>query len=125
MDYWAETMQDDVYMIVSRRLGEAARCRDGKEAQASRPDPARADHRPLLRRRAGRHRDSWKPSATPSAAQMEELDEEHGGEDGLLAEAKNDKGKLTKASVKARLEEIKARQGRRRRAQAAEQPTSP
>ena len=37
---------------------------------------------------------------------MEELDEEHGGEDGLLADAKNDKGKLTKASVKARLEEI-------------------
>lgn len=39
--------------------------------------------------------------------QMEELDEEHGGEDGLLAEAKNDKGKLTKASAKARLGEIK------------------
>ena len=38
---------------------------------------------------------------------MEELDEEHGGEEGLLVEAKNDKGKLTKASVKARLKEIK------------------
>ena len=38
---------------------------------------------------------------------MEEMDEEHGGEEGLLAEAKNDKGKLTKASVKARLKEIK------------------
>jgi len=39
--------------------------------------------------------------------QLEELDEEHGGEDGLLAEAKNDKGKLTKVSAKARLAEIK------------------
>ena len=38
---------------------------------------------------------------------MEEMDEEHGGEDGLLADAKNDKGKLTKASVKARQTEIK------------------
>ncbi len=38
--------------------------------------------------------------------QMEELDEEHGGEDGLLFEAKTDKGKLTKASVNARLKEI-------------------
>src|SRR5207244_12870490 len=38
--------------------------------------------------------------------QMEELDEEHSGEDGLLADAKNEKGKLTKASVRARLEEI-------------------
>jgi type I restriction enzyme M protein len=33
--------------------------------------------------------------------------EEHGGEDGLLAEAKNDKGNLTKANIKARLKEIK------------------
>ena len=33
--------------------------------------------------------------------------EEHGGEEGLLADAANDKGKLTKASVTARLKEIK------------------
>jgi predicted nucleic acid-binding protein len=39
--------------------------------------------------------------------QMEEMDEEHGGEDGLLNDARNDKGKLTKASVKARQAEIK------------------
>lgn len=39
--------------------------------------------------------------------QMEEMDEEHGSEEGLLADAKNDKGKLTKVSVKARLTEIK------------------
>jgi type I restriction enzyme M protein len=39
---------------------------------------------------------------------MEELAEEHGGEDGLLADAKNDKDKLTKASVVARLKEIKS-----------------
>jgi type I restriction enzyme M protein len=38
---------------------------------------------------------------------LEELNEEHGGEDGLLADARTDKGKLTKASVKARLAEIK------------------
>ena len=40
--------------------------------------------------------------------QMEELAEEHGSEDGLLIEAKNDKGKITKATVRARLVEIKA-----------------
>jgi type I restriction enzyme M protein len=37
---------------------------------------------------------------------MEELGEEHGGEDGLLAEAKNDKDKLTKSSVSARLKDV-------------------
>ena len=35
------------------------------------------------------------------------MDEEHGGEDGLLFEAKNENGKLTKDSVKDRLTEIK------------------
>ena len=39
--------------------------------------------------------------------QMEELDEEHGGDDGLLADAKNDKGKLTKVSAKAQLARVK------------------
>jgi type I restriction enzyme M protein len=37
---------------------------------------------------------------------MEELDEEHGGEDGLLFKAKNDKGKLTRVGVTARLKEV-------------------
>ena len=39
--------------------------------------------------------------------QMEELAEEHGGEGGLLEDAKNDKDKITKASVAARLKDIK------------------
>ena len=39
--------------------------------------------------------------------QMEEQDEEHGGEDGLLAEGKTDKGKLSAKSVKDRLKAIK------------------
>ena len=38
---------------------------------------------------------------------LEEMAEEHGGEDGLLDAAKNDKDKLTKASVAARLKDIK------------------
>jgi type I restriction enzyme M protein len=38
---------------------------------------------------------------------MEEMAEEHSGEEGLLESAKNDKDKLTKASVAARLKEIK------------------
>src|SRR5437763_15749460 len=37
---------------------------------------------------------------------MEEMDEEQGGEGGLLEEAKNEKGKITKASVKASLKDI-------------------
>lgn len=39
--------------------------------------------------------------------QITELEEEHGGEEGLLAEAKNDKDKITKAGAQKRLKEIK------------------
>ncbi|KKO20509.1 MAG: hypothetical protein BROFUL_00767, partial [Candidatus Brocadia fulgida] len=38
--------------------------------------------------------------------QMEEMEEEHGGEEGLMADAKNDKDKITKASVQKRVKEL-------------------
>lgn len=41
------------------------------------------------------------------AQSLEEMAEEHGGEDGLLAEVKNDKGKIPKAAVTARIKEIR------------------
>jgi len=41
---------------------------------------------------------------------MEEMAEEQSGEEGLLEEAKNNKDKLTKASVAARLKDIKGDQ---------------
>jgi type I restriction enzyme M protein len=101
MDYWAETMQDDVWMISSD--GWKA-IQDGKPNTDLIP-PAlivaryfAADQNAIEQREAERDAIS---------RQMEEMDEEHGGEDGLLADAKNDKGKITKASVKARQAEIK------------------
>ncbi len=39
--------------------------------------------------------------------QIGELEEEHGGEEGLLSEARNDKDKITKAGAQKRLKEIK------------------
>ena len=40
-------------------------------------------------------------------ASMQEMEEEHGAEDGLMAEAKNDKDSITTASVKERMKKIK------------------
>ena len=37
---------------------------------------------------------------------IEEMEEEHGGEEGLLSEAKNDKDKINKQSVQKRLKDI-------------------
>ena len=101
MDYWAETMQDDAWMIAS----------DGwKALQEGKPNtdlipPALIVARYFAAEQAAIEQREAERDAI--SRQMEEMDEEHGGEDGLLAEAKNDKGKLTKASVKARQAEIK------------------
>ncbi len=101
LDYWAETMQDDAWMVVS----------DGwKAMQDGKPNvdlipPAlivsryfAADLAAIEQLEAGRDAIS---------REMEEMDEEHGGEDGLLAEGKTDKGKLSAKSVKERLKTIK------------------
>ena len=100
MDYWAETMQDDAYMLVS----------DGWKAVLDGKPNTDLIPKPLIVRRyfAPEQAAIEKLEADRDAItrQMEELDEEHGGEDGLLAEAKTDKGKLTAKSVKDRLKAI-------------------
>jgi type I restriction enzyme M protein len=119
MDYWAETMQDDVYMIVSDGWLEAAKPRliiEDKEKKAKqRPDftvgklKYKAELIPtglVIARYFAAEQAVIEKLKTELAAieqEMEEMAEEHGGEDGLLAEARNDKDKLTRQSVTARL----------------------
>ncbi len=99
MSYWSDTMQDDVYLI------EADGWQAGNDASNGLIPPQL-----IIARYFAAERDAIAQLETERDAitrQMEELDEEHGGEDGLLAEARNDKGKLTKVSVAARLKDIK------------------
>jgi len=100
MDYWAATMQDDVYMIVSDGWQAKA---DGKPNTDLIPQPLIVA-RYFVKEQAAI--EQLEADRDAISRQMEELDEEHGGEDGLLADATTDKGKLTKASLKARLTEI-------------------
>ena len=102
MDYWMETMQDDAWMIATdgwqaQRVDGAlkgqpntdlipaalvvARCFSAEQAQVEQLEAER----------------------DAISRQIEELEEEHGGDEGLLAEARNDKGKLTAKGVKDRL----------------------
>ncbi|MBI3920090.1 MAG: type I restriction-modification system subunit M, partial [Armatimonadetes bacterium] len=124
MDYWTETMQDDVYMIVSDGWREAAKPRLIIEEKGSKTKDKpnftvgklkyKAELIPtalvIARYFATEQAAIEKLEAEVAAVEqaMEEIAEEHGGEEGLLADAKNDKDKLTKASVAARLKEIKA-----------------
>ena len=101
MDYWAETMQDDAWMIVA----------DGWQAmQNGKPNTDLIPPALIVARYFAAEQtaiEKLEAERDAISRQMEEMDEEHGGEEGLLSEAKTDKGKLTKASVKARLAEIK------------------
>jgi type I restriction enzyme M protein len=101
MDYWEETMQDDAYQLVTE--GWKAML-DGKPNTDLIPN-ALVVERYFAADRADLEKLVTEREAVTLA--KEELDEEHSGEDGLFAEARTDSGALSKASVKARLNEIK------------------
>jgi type I restriction enzyme M protein len=101
MSYWMDSMQDDVYMLAQ----------DGWVAQnEGKPNTDLIPQQLVINRYfmldAGVI-EQYEAERDAISRQIEEMDEEHGGEEGLLAEAKNDKGKLTKASAKVRLTSIK------------------
>ncbi|QOX77624.1 type I restriction-modification system subunit M [Trichlorobacter lovleyi] len=95
MSYWSEIMQDDVYLIAS----------DGWLGSAE-----LIPQQLIVNRYFAADQQQIEKLETQRDAisrRMEELEEEQSGEDGLLEEAKNDKGKLTSKSIKDRLKVIK------------------
>ncbi len=122
MDYWAETMQDDCYLIAADGWREAAQPRltveDKNKKSKTKPDfalgkkkytaelipPALVIARYYAKEQAAI--DALEAQLAALAQQIEEMAEEYGGEGGLLEDARNEKDKLTKASVAARLKEI-------------------
>ena len=107
MTYWMETMQDDVYLIAG----------DGWKAELS---------------HVNGKKDEWDSELVPKqlvinqyftddkkaieqleadrdgiSRQIEETEEEHSGEEGLLEEVKSDKGKISKGTVQKRIKVIK------------------
>ncbi len=94
MSYWSDTMQDDVYMIAL----------DGWQANADLIPQLLIINRYFTTEQQAI--ELLQAAGEALTRKMEELDEEHGDEGGLLEEAKNEKGKITKASIKARLQDI-------------------
>jgi type I restriction enzyme M protein len=123
MDYWAEVMQDDVYLIVSDGWREAAKPRllveDRDKKTKDKPDLVIGKQKYktelipmalLIARHFATERaaiEALESEALAVAQAMDELIEQHGGDDGLLADAKNDKDKVTRAAAAAQLKEIK------------------
>jgi type I restriction enzyme M protein len=124
MDYWAETMQDDVYVLVQDgwAAGKTLRELVAKKGEKLKETPDltlgkkkyKADLIPpgliVARYFADKqaHIDDLQADLDGISQELESLIEEHSGEEGLLAEAQTDKGSVTKGSVTARLKEIKA-----------------
>ncbi|MDM8516594.1 N-6 DNA methylase [Desulfobacterales bacterium HSG16] len=115
MDFWNETMQDDCYLIaVDEWKAEVYRIlvknKSGKQIDKGWncdlvPKNLVIDRFFLSEKQAIEKLEANKESF---GSQIEELAEEHSGEDGLLEEVKNDKGKITKALLVKRQKEIKS-----------------
>ncbi len=123
MNYWDEVMQDDVYLIVANGWTDSARPRgmieDKEKKIKETPDltikrkkykmdlippgliVARyfADEQAMI--------EALQAGQEAAARELEEFVEEHTGEEGLLEDAINDKGKITKSGVTARLKAIR------------------
>jgi len=118
MDYWADTMQDDVYVLVQDdwQAGNTLRELIAKKGEKLKEAPDliinkkkyKAEIIPpsLIVSRyfadAQTQVDALQAKQDEATQALESYLEEHGGEDGLLIEAINDKDKITKASVAAR-----------------------
>ncbi|KGA36216.1 type I restriction-modification protein subunit M [Pectobacterium brasiliense] len=127
MDYWFDTMQDDVYVITQDGWKAAAQIRelqpvkgkDGKNVWKEAHDfeftkrRYKADVLPrsLIEKRCFpallEALNSAQERSEEASRQLAEFIEEQAGEDDLLAEAKNDKDKVTQKLVNARLIHLK------------------
>ena len=127
MDYWAESMQDDSYLIAGDGWVKGARPREivrvkGKDNKLTWPEPHdylkgkrrfRSDLVPaptLVSRYFVAERSALEALDNQLATleqQLDEMREANGGEDGLLGEViKGDSQKIAAKAVKARLKEI-------------------
>lgn len=131
MAYWVQTMQDDMFLIanegweVGRTLRKLKTAKELKEMK-DKGEVVRAEHAELEVDKA-KYRADLIPAALvihryfaseqqalrdletaheDLARQLEELKEEHGGDEGLLTEVINEKGNITKGDLNKRLKEI-------------------
>jgi type I restriction enzyme M protein len=123
MDYWAETMQDDVYVLVQDgwAAGNVLRELVAKKGEKLKEMPDliidkrkyKSDLIPpglIVDRYFAKEQEAiaqLQADLEAIAQELEALIEEHSGEEGALSDALTDAGKVSKASVATRLKEIK------------------
>jgi len=110
MTYWVESMKDDVYILVED--GWKAELKEvlNKKGVAIDYVCELIPKELMINRYFQREKEnieSWEGQKDEIVRQQEELQEEYGGEEGLLEEVTSDSGKITKNNINSRLKVIK------------------
>ena len=108
LSYWFETMQDDVYGLVIDGWDAGKGIEKGAKKNEWEGRIIPKGH--VISRYFAKEKKAIKILESERdnyTRQMEEMVEEYGGEEGLMADAANDNDKITKVSVKSRVKDIK------------------
>ena len=124
MVYWTDVMQDDMYVISEDgwqsgrevyRITKQTKQKDGK-SKSKEIEGLEGIESKLLKPHLlinnyfvteKNEIEKLEVERDSITAELDAMEEEHGGEEGLLEDAKNDKDNITAASVKERLKSIK------------------
>jgi len=114
MDYWLEVMRDDVYLIsqggwvaeLSPVLGSSGKKKGKTIGYVCELIPAELIEARYFAAERGAI-GSLEAEVEGLGRELEELAEEHGGDEGLLSDVVSDSGKLTKGAVSKRLKVLK------------------
>ena len=120
LSYWLEAMKDDVYMIVEdgwkAEVTEVVRKKGDKKVEGTIKVGKKEFICELVPKELLIHRyfaaeweviEKLEIEKEAKTSELEELIEEHAGEDGLLEEVINDKGNITKGNLTKRVKELK------------------
>ncbi len=111
MDYWDETMKDDVYMIVENGWNPNPKIEFDKKGKLKHWDSDLLPKQIVIDEYFEQEKqeiEQLEQQMEDYARQRQELAEEHSGEDGILEEVKNDKGNITKDLLKQKIRELKS-----------------
>ena len=109
MNYWAETMQDDIYLIVFNGWKVEINILKNKKGKETGWNCDLIPKDIVIRRYFPERQeeiDHLNSEIEEVSQQKESLEEENGGEDDLFAEGKTDAGNITLGSLKKRIKEI-------------------
>lgn len=110
MTYWNDTMQDDAYLIASDGWNSEVTVITNKNGKQTGWESALLPKELVMNRYFAEQKkqiDNLLTNLEETSQSMQDLEDEHSGDEGLLEEVKSDAGNITKSNVTKRIKEIK------------------